>query len=165
VEIRPEQTSDFEQVYAVNSAAFGGEGESKLVEKLRQVQGYISFVAVENEQVIGHISFLPLTLDGRSTFFSGLAPMSVLPGRQKQGIGSALIATGLDACRSAGYTAVFVLGHSGYYPRFGFRTAADLGFTCEYPVPPDHFMVIELVENSLAESSGLIKYDDAFAGL
>lgn len=89
--------------------------------------------------------------------------MSVLPGHQKQGIGSRLVTVGLDACREAGRTAVFVLGHADYYPRFGFQTAAELGFSCEYPVPPEHFMALELVAGSLANTSGLIKYHPAFA--
>jgi putative acetyltransferase len=165
MEIRREDERDLEQVYALNAAAFNGEDESKLIEKLRGVDGYISFVAVEGDTVIGHISFSPVTLNDEPTRFIGLAPMSVLPGRQKQGIGSRLIAAGLEACVLAGHEAVFVLGHADYYPRLGFTTAADLGFSSEYPVPPEHFMALELVAGSLAGRSGLIKYHPIFAGL
>lgn len=162
--IRPEELRDFEQVYALNAAAFDGEDESKLVEKLRNIEGYISFVAVEHDTVLGHISFSPVTLNDELTRFTGLAPMSVLPNRQKQGIGSSLIAAGLDACRHAGHEAVFVLGHADYYPRFGFTNAANIGFSCEYPVPPENFMAMELSKGSLVDRAGLIKYHPFFAG-
>ena len=49
--------------------------------------------------------------------------MSVLPEYQRQGIGSTLVNCGLDACREAGYERAIVLGHTSYYPRFGFRPA------------------------------------------
>ena len=162
--IRPERPEDFEQVFEVNAAAFASEDEAKLVDKLRQVDGCISLVAESDGRIIGHISFSPLTLNDRSTFFTGLAPMSVLPEHQTHGIGSKLVESGLSACRDAGHTAVFVVGHAAYYPRFGFRPAADMGFTCEYPVPPDNFLALELVNDSLAGQSGLIKYDPVFAG-
>lgn len=162
--IRPEETRDHDQIYALNAAAFGGEAEPKLIGNLRGVDGFISLIAVEGDTVIAHISFSPVTLNDEPTSFAGLAPMSVLPDRQSQGIGSSLVNAGLEACRIAGHSAIFVLGHPNYYPRFGFQTAADLGFTCEYPVSPEHFMVLEIETGSLAGRSGLIKYHPTFAG-
>ncbi len=162
MEIRKEDERDFEQVYALNTAAFKTEEESKLVERLRRVDGYISFVAVEGDRVLGHISFSPVTLNDEETRFTGLAPMAVLPERQKQGIGSRLMAAGLEACKQAGYKAVFVLGHPDYYPSFGFRVAEDVGFSCQYPVLPAYFMVLELSDGSLDGLSGTIKYHPAF---
>src|SRR5687768_3016233 len=107
IAVRKETEREFGQVFEVNSAAFAGDEEAKLVEALRGVDGCISLVAVDGGRVVGHISFSPVTLDNRPTSFTGLAPMSVLPELQNQGIGSRLIAAGLDACRAAGHSAVF----------------------------------------------------------
>lgn len=163
--IRKEEEKDFEQVYRVNLLAFGGEDEAKLVERLRTVSTCISLVAESDGMVVGHISFSPVTLNDEQVSFLGLAPMSVLPEFQNTGIGTALVKKGLTECEAAGCRAVFVLGHSTYYPRFGFETAKLRGFSCEYPSPDEAFMVLELVPGALAGKTGLIKYHPEFAGL
>ncbi len=162
--IRSEEQRDFESVFRINALAFDADTEAKLVELLRKVEGYISLVAEKDGQIIGHISFTPVRLGDQKTAFAGLAPMSVLPKYQNQGIGSQLVEAGLQACREAGFTAVFVLGHPGYYPRFGFQIARPKGFSCEYPSQDEAFMVLELVDGALDGKQGLIKYDPAFAG-
>jgi putative acetyltransferase len=93
----------------------------------------------------------------------GLAPMAVLPSRQRGGIGSALVRDGLERCRLSGVQAVVVLGHAEYYPRFGFIPASRARLRCEYDVPDDVFMVCELEEGSLAGKAGTIRYHPAFA--
>lgn len=163
--IRSEQPSDFASVYRVNALAFGSEAEAKLVDALRDAGTYLALVAEHEDQIVGHISFSAVTLGDRTNKFLGLAPMSVLPGFQSQGIGSAMVTEGLKLCADAGYTAVFVLGHAHYYPRFGFVPARSRGFTCEYPVPDELFMVLELVPGSLEGKSGLIKYGSEFANV
>jgi putative acetyltransferase len=92
---------------------------------------------------------------------AGLAPMSVLPEFQKQGIGSRLVNAGLEACRHEGYDVVFVLGHTTYYPRFGFSRASDYCIENEYKAQ-DHFMVIELTAGILPLISGMAKYAPEF---
>jgi len=89
--------------------------------------------------------------------------MSVLPELQNQGIGLKLVKEGLKAAAAAGFTAIFVLGHSHYYPRFGFETAKLRGFSCEYPSPDESFMVLELVPGALKGKQGVIKYGPEFA--
>jgi len=95
----------------------------------------------------------------------GLAPMAVEPDSQKQGIGGRLVREGLALCRTAGADGVVVLGHAEYYPRFGFATAQRFGLRCEYDVPADAFMAIELHHRSLVGVSGLVRYHAAFAGV
>jgi putative acetyltransferase len=91
-----------------------------------------------------------------------LAPMAVIPHRQRTGIGSALVRAGLEECRRAGVAAVFVVGHPSYYPRFGFAAGATIGFKCQFDVPDDAFMVTELLPGALAGRSGTIYFHEAF---
>ena len=88
----------------------------------------------------------------------GLAPMAVTPDRQRRGIGSALVREGLRQCARAGARAVIVVGHPEFYPRFGFRPGSSFGLRCEYPVPDDVFMAVELVPGALEGLDGLVTY-------
>jgi putative acetyltransferase len=92
----------------------------------------------------------------------GLAPMAVVPARQRQGIGARLIAVGLERCGQLGAAAVVVLGHADYYPRFGFTPASRFGLRCEYDVPDDVFMVRELAGGGLTGLAGTIRYHPVF---
>jgi putative acetyltransferase len=172
MEIRPEQPEDVPAVHRVNSAAFGRDAEARLVDLLWDAGAVIaSLVAVDKagekvgdeEEVVGHILFSPVTLDGCDGSIAGLAPMAVLPGRQRSGIGSALVERGLAACRDAGIHAVVVLGHPEYYPRFGFVPASRFGLGCEYPVPDEVFMALELTPGALQDCRGTVRYRPEFS--
>lgn len=160
MEVRAEQPEDISAIRRVNVAAFGRENEADLVERLRGAANTLSFVAVNAGQIVGHVFFSPVTTEGecdRDILMLGLAPMAVQPEYQRQGIGSRLIRHGLDVCRQSGCQAVVVLGHPDYYPRFGFIPAVQKGLKCEYPVPDEVFMVLELEPNALRECSGTVE--------
>lgn len=163
--VRREVPPDFDAVRIVNERAFGQPDEARIVDALRGLADAISLVAVLDNQVVGHILFTPVSIDGTDPRLSasGLAPMAVLPEFQRRGIGSALVHAGLEACRAAGHDLVVVLGHAEYYPKFGFVTAAKHGLRCEYPVPPEVFMVNELRPGSLARARGLVRYRPEFS--
>jgi putative acetyltransferase len=163
--IRPELPADAEAVRAVNHAAFETTTEADLVSVLHeQAAPLISLVADESGSIVGHILFSPAALlDHPDVKIVGLAPMSVLPARQRRGIGSMLVRAGLEASAQAGVAAVVVLGHAQFYPRFGFRPASRFGITCEYDVPDEVFMARELRPGALAGRSGTVRYHPAFA--
>lgn len=166
--VRPEVSSDHDAVRRLNEAAFKQPDEAKLVDALREnVTPLISLVAELDDCLTGHILFSPVTVESDDTSWMalGLAPMAVAPDQQKQGIGSALIRAGLDACRALHEHVIFVLGYPEYYPRFGFVSASPLGLRCEYDVPDEVFMVIELEPGALAARTGLVKYAPAFGDL
>jgi putative acetyltransferase len=165
--IRPETEADGAAVRAVNEAAFETPAEADLVDALRRRDvSLVSLVAEAEGGVVGHILFSPVTMVGHAHLkLMGLAPMAVAPAHQRKGVGSALVRQGLSRCRDLGYRAVVVVGHATYYPRFGFVPAHLHGLRCEYDVPPDVFMVAELEAGALGGASGVVRYDDAFAGV
>jgi putative acetyltransferase len=163
--IRPELPGDIRSIRAVNLTAFETSTEADLVDVLRdQADPCVSLVAEEDGIILGHILFSPATLSAYPELkLMGLAPMAVVPGRQRQGIGSALVHEGLTACRRLGFGAVVVLGHAEYYPRFGFTPASRFGLSCEYDVADDVFMAVELEQGILCGKSGTVSYHPAFA--
>ena len=163
--VRAETPEDHGAVRRVNELAFDGGTEANLVEALREnAPLYISLVAEEGGQVVGHILFSPVTVESAGGDWEalGLGPMAVLPERQGRGVGSALVREGLEECLRLGREVVFVLGHADFYPRFGFRPAGPLGITCEFPSPEENFMVAELRPGALSGRTGLIRYSPEF---
>jgi putative acetyltransferase len=145
-------------------SAFGRPAEANLVDVLRdQVSPLVSLVAEDNGAIVGHIMFSPVSLSGHPTLrIMGLAPMAIAPERQRKGIGTALVHAGLERCKQLGFGAAVVLGHPAYYPRFGFSSSVCFGLGCEYKVPANVFMVMELQAGFLRGVSGTIKYHNAF---
>jgi len=164
IETRSERPEDVAAIRHVHEQAFGGPGEARLVELLREAdKAAVSLVAVSDGQVVGHILFSPVTIDPEQAGFNGvgLAPVGVLPEFQNRGIGSNLIRAGLEACKRAGHDVVVVLGHTHYYPRFGFSQASAYGLGNEYNAD-EHFMALELREGALAQARGVVKYQPEF---
>ena len=164
--VRSETTEDHADIHHVIAQAFGQPNEADLVDALRtNATPFISLVATIDEQVVGHISFTPVSIESETGIFTGigLAPMAVLPKYQNQGIGSRLVREGLKECQRLGQHIVVVLGHPNYYPRFGFAPASSKGLRSEYDVPDEVFMVMELNEGALQGRRGLVKYHPEFA--
>ena len=161
--LRKERPSDHAAVAALLEAAFGQPDEAQIVAELRRsARPLISMVATEEDAVVGHILFSPVTLpDHPALILMGLGPMGVLPDAQGRGIGQALVTAGLDECHRVGVGAVVVLGYKEYYPKFGFRPASRFGLSCEYDVPDEVFMAVELQPGYLRHAHGLIRYHPA----
>ncbi|MEG4857370.1 N-acetyltransferase [Microcoleus sp. K1-B6] len=166
MDIRTEKPEDVEAVRNINVAAFGRENEANLVDRLRGIASTFSFVAVQSDRIVGHIFFSPVVVEGkcsRNLSILGLAPVAVLPNYQRQGIGTLLIREGLKECARSGFQAVVVLGHPDFYPRFGFIPASRKSLKCEYDVPDEAFMVLELESGALQDCSGTVKYRSEFS--
>jgi len=165
--IRAERPEDIAAIRAVNLAAFDTATEADLIEALRlRARPLVSMVAEDAGAIVGHILFSPVTLLPHPELpIMGLAPMAVLPASQRQGIGSALVREGLELCRQLWFAAVVVLGHAEFYPRFGFVPASRFALKCEYDVPDEVFMALELRQAILRGKSGTIRYHAAFSGI
>jgi len=163
--IRRETPEDIDSIHYVNEQAFGQKGEAELVEKLRNRAALtLSLVAVQKSELVGHIAFSPVVIESESSSFEAisLAPMAVLPEYQHQGIGSQLVQVGLKECYQLGHEVVVVVGHPDYYPRFGFVPAKPKGISCEFEVPNEAWMVLELREGALAGRKGTVKFQPEF---
>jgi len=165
VTIRQEMPEDIASIRYVNEQAFGQKGEAALIDKLRNRSiAILSLVAVQGDQVVGHILFSPITIESHGAGFEAiaLAPMAVLPTYQRKGIGSQLVLAGLEECRCLGHEIVVVLGHPDYYPRLGFVLAKPKGIDCEFVVPDEAWMLLELKEGALAGRRGTVKFQPEF---
>ena len=162
--IRKETLQDTIAIRGVNRLAFGGEAEANLVDRLR-TEGLVivSLIAEEAGGILGHILFSELPIETPEGMIRGaaLAPLAVLPERQRQGIGSALVVAGLDWCAQEGVALVVVVGHPGYYPRFGF--SAEGAVRLKSPYSGDAFMVLDLRPGAHNGIVGTAKYPAAFA--
>jgi putative acetyltransferase len=162
--VRPERAEDFDAARAVHEQAFGpGSPEAELVDALRADGAHVPelcLVAVDGAEVVGHIFFSRARLDGGGDVLA-LAPMAVVPGRQRGGVGSALIREALRRAAATAYPLVVVLGHPDYYPRFGFEPAAAYGVEAPWEVPPEAWMVLRLPA-WYAGARGLVVYPRAF---
>jgi putative acetyltransferase len=162
VDIRDEQPADLDAIRRLNQDAFGQPQEGRIVDALRQNDAVtVSLVAVAGSAVIGHIMFSPVSIG--SLAGAGLGPMAVAPTWQRRGIGSQLVERGLDRLRDGRCPFVVVIGHPAFYPRFGFRPAADFGLTCEWDVPADAFMVNVLSAAAAPHLAGRVTYRTEFS--
>jgi len=165
--ICPESPGDFPAIYEVNRQAFGQDGEARLVNALREDGDFdpaLSLIAVHDGRIVGHILFprINIVSETATTPALALAPLAVHQDYQCRGIGAALVKEGLCECRRLGHHIVIVVGHPGYYPRFGFITARDLGIRAPFPCPDEAFMALGLSAHALDGISGTVRYPLAF---
>jgi putative acetyltransferase len=135
---------DLKDLLAVENRAFGKTEGPVIVRLVKDLladptaKPLLSLVALDLDRIVGHILFTNSTIIGHETLASAiLAPLAVDPGFQNQGIGGRLIDEGLTRLAARGVKLVFVLGHPGYYPRYGFKPAVQHGFEAPYSIPKE----------------------------
>ncbi|WP_368297951.1 GNAT family N-acetyltransferase [Cytobacillus firmus] len=172
--IRQELPADCHSTEGMVKEAFLNEGYSDktehfLVKRIRNSDAFIPelfLVALTHaKEIAGHILLSKITIgDGEKAADSlALAPVSVAPAYQGKGIGSQLIRTALYKAKEAGYQSVIVLGHKDYYPKFGFKPASLWNIQAPFEVPDEVFMALELTENALKNTAGVVHYSKAFS--
>jgi putative acetyltransferase len=165
--IRAEEAGDVPGIGRLVTLAFGQDDEARLVDAIRQEEGFdprLSLVASEDGALTGHVLLSPILIRSGSGNVPALslAPVSVLPERQGEGIGSRLTERALETARELGHRIVVVIGHPSYYPRFGFTPAREKGLEVSWPVPDEAFMVMELAAGALEGIEGEVVFPPAF---
>ncbi len=167
ITIRSEKPEDFQGIERVNDLSFKRKAEGKLVDEIRKLPEFVSalsIVAEQDEQIVGHLLFLPVVIKQKDKTHSTLtlAPMSVLPDYQKKSVGKLMIIYGLQKAKELGYKSVVVLGHPSYYPKFGFEKASKWKIKSPFPAPDEVFMALELEKGSLDSIQGNVIYPPVF---
>ena len=170
--IRQEKKTDFKAVFdliekAFKTEKFSDHREQFLVERLRKSNSFIpelSMVAEIENKIVGHILLTKLKIKNDQTEFDSLAlaPVSVLPEYQGNGIGGTLIEQAHQTAKELGYQSIVLLGHEKYYPRFGYEQADKYGIELPFDVPKENCMVIELTKKGLNGVLGMVEYPKEF---
>ncbi len=132
VVIRDETEADVSAIAEVTIAAFetleiSNKTEQYIIEALRAAGALtVSLVAEVDGRVVGHIAFSPVTISDGSRNWYGLGPVSVSPDFQRRGVGKTLISEGLSRLKGLDAQGCCLVGHPGYYERFGFENVAGL---------------------------------------
>lgn len=149
--IRPERAGEADAIRAVNDAAFGGSVEGRIVDDIRGTDRWIdggSLVAEDpTSAIVGHLLLSEGDLvrdDGSVRRIWMLGPVAVLPPRQRQGIGSALMKQAIGLAVSRAQPVICLLGHASYYPRFGFEPARSIGIEPPRPWRDANWMALRL---------------------
>ena len=161
--IRPETGDDEDAIRKVSLAAFPTAQEADLVQQLREdADSELSLVADDEGAIVGHVLLSRMNVegDGRPYRAVGLGPVAVIPERQREGIGGALIEEVVRRAQDRGEEIVFLLGEPDYYRRFGFSAEAAAPFASPYAGP--YFMAKAFVP---LPDKGEAAYARAFDGL
>jgi putative acetyltransferase len=160
--IRDQTAGDFAAVHELVIAAFKTMpyacGREQFVMDALWTSGAatVALVAEDGGAIVGQVAFSKVMIGGADVGWHGCGPVSVLPERQKQGIGSTLMRAGLERLRALGSKGCVVVGDPNYYPRFGFENTPDM---FEPGVPPEVFMALVL-DGTMPK--GAVKFDEAF---
>jgi putative acetyltransferase len=163
MDVRIEDAADWSAVYTICETAFGQQAEAELVQHLHDKGDLILSLTAYADTSVGHIAFSRLVLH-ESPGVKGcvLAPLAVVPTFQRQGIGSALVQSGLDRLKADGYDLAVVLGDPNYYARFGFTS--QLARQLKTPYDGPYLQALALSEKG-KEAHGPVSYAQAFAEL
>ena len=170
IKLRQETEKDFQEVEKLIESAFKDWSEDQehlLVQRLRQSPSFIpelSIVAEANGEIAGHILLTKVMIKNEKSESESLtlAPVSVKPSWQNQGVGGKLILESHRQAKALNYKSIIVLGHENYYPKFGYQLCKKYGIKLPFDAPDENCLVIELLENGLEGVRGIVQYDPAF---
>ncbi len=153
MQIRQESAGDEQSIGEVHAEAFSVTDNPKavppevgLVEALRASPAWIpalSLVAIENEQIVGHVTCTRAHVDKVPVL--GLGPIGIRAVRQNHGIGATLMRAAISAADGHGEPLIGLLGSTTYYSRFGFVPSSQMGISSPDPSWGDHFQTLRLV--------------------
>lgn len=166
--IRQERVQDYAQIYDVIQKAFEKEEMSNhkehiLVDQLRHTEAFIpelALVCSEENGIIGHICYSECFIGDHPVL--ALAPVAVLPAKQRRGVGTQLIEASIERAKWSGFSAIIVLGDPKLYHRFGFVEASKFSIEAPFDVPSENYMVLPLYKGALVDVKGSVTYAAPF---
>jgi predicted N-acetyltransferase YhbS len=172
INIRQERERDYPEVFklveeAFKTMKFADGDEQFLVERLRKSAAFVpelSLVAESGGKLIGHVLLTKVHIFDNNTNFECLclAPVSVLPEFHRKGIGSCMIHYAHEKALELGFTAVLLVGHPEYYPKFGYKKASSFGIRYSFEAPDEACMALELITGALQGKSGTVVFPPEF---
>lgn len=173
IRIEQEEKTELPVICQLVETAFADMRESDhrehhLVDRLHRSDTYIpelSLVAkTDKGEIVGYILLTKVEIISESGVQMSLAvaPLAVLPEYQNKGIGGMLLKEAHERAAALGYGTAVLLGHKDYYPRFGYRKAADYGIEFPFDVPSEYCQVIELLPDALKKVKGMVRYPAVF---
>ena len=160
--LRCEQPGDESRISEVTELAFRTAAhtcgrEHILVGDLRAAGALtISWVALVEEEIVGHVAVSPVEVEKSESGWFGLGPLSVVPEFQRRGIGGRLMTATLAELRARGARGCILVGDPAFYTRFGF--VADGTFTMP-GVPAEVVLALRFAPG---DDHGLVSFHPAF---
>lgn len=174
MKLRIETEQDYKEIESLVKRAFlsakvSDGDEHNLVARIRNTDDFVpelSYVAENADGLVGHIMFSRVKIEDeladRSYTSLALAPISVLPEYQNQGIGKKMIREAIEKAQGIGYESMLALGNPEYYSKFGFKKARIYDIKSPFKNSDDYFLALELADDSLKTVKGNVVYGKAF---
>jgi predicted N-acetyltransferase YhbS len=162
--IRSAAEPDWRAIIEVHREAFGDEDVWRIAQELHDSYYVpeLSFVAVEEDRVVGHVMSTWVGIEGSPVRLLQLSPLGVLPAYQGRGHGSALVRASLEAVRALGEPLLLVEGSPKYYGRFGFVRADELGLLPPPEALYDWAFQVALLDTEAELPHGRVVYTPPF---
>jgi len=166
VEIRAQGAGEADAVSRVITEAFADNGDVAALWSDVVTRGVArgSLVAVDDGGPFGHVGLSHGWLDARRELVDVLilSPLSVRPDREREGIGTALVAAAVVAAEGLGAPAVFLEGSPAYYGRRGFQPAARWGFEAPSRRIPGPAFQVAVLSGHAGWMMGRVVYRDVW---
>ena len=152
---------------AYADVVYSDHNEHAMIEQLRETDAFVpglSLLAMVNDELAGHLLLTRAHIrDGNAAVETlALAPLSVAPAYQRQGVGRCLVEAAHERAAGLGFGSIVVVGIPGYYPRFGYEPMSDYPITLPFEAPSDHCMILPLRTGALSGVRGVVEYADAW---
>ena len=158
-------TDIVQRAYA--AVAYSDHREHLMIDRLRQTDGFVpalSLLAEIKDKAVGHVLLTKASIGSGQTAVAtlALAPLSVLPAFQSQGVGKQLVRSVHDRAAALGFGSVLVIGIPAYYPQFGYKKLSDYPIKLPFEAPVENCMILELRAGGLDGAAGSVRYADGW---
>ncbi|WP_082490484.1 N-acetyltransferase [Methylobacterium sp. Leaf91] len=172
VTVRREHPRDAETIAQVVQRAYADvpysdHREHIMVDLMRASDAYIpelSLLAEVNGEAVGHVLLTKAHIGfGYSAFPTlALAPLSVVPAFQRQGISKLLISYAHDQSAALGFATILLVCIPNYYQQFGYERLSRCPIKLPFDAPDANCMILPLKPGALDGVSGIVCYAEGW---